>query len=133
MRILFFIFCFLPLGMAAQPKIGVIKVRKPQQHNFFLDINEIPQYSAGNPEKDIQRLMNYPKNVDAEGIVLVNCIIGKDGKINHAEIKKGIQPDIDKEALRIVYALKDFKPYTKDGNTIAVRFTLPIKFSKPKN
>jgi periplasmic protein TonB len=130
MRTLFFLFCFFPIFLAAQPKVGVITVRKTQQINFFIDIKEIPEYSNGSLEAEISKLIRYPKNVSAEGIVVVYCIVDKTGEVTHAEVKKGVHPELDKEAVRLIYSLKKFKPYTKNEKLYDVRFEIPIQFSK---
>jgi protein TonB len=43
-------------------------------------------------------------------------------------IIKGVSPDLDKEALRVVRTLPRFEPGRQSGKTVAVAYIIPINF-----
>ncbi|MBU0487931.1 MAG: energy transducer TonB [Bacteroidetes bacterium] len=122
------------MPLAAQVKEGTIKVRKPTQLNFFVDIKEIPVYLNGNLNNDIQNVIVYPakaKKDGVEGIVMVYCIIDAAGNVENVELKRGVHPDLDKEALRVVMQLSPFVAHRENEKKIAARFVIPVKFELP--
>ncbi len=68
-----------------------------------------------------------------EGRVIVSFIIEKDGSISNAKVTKGVHESLDKEALRVVSAMPNWKPGKQDGQAVRARFTLPVsfKFAQP--
>ncbi|MDE6322638.1 MAG: energy transducer TonB, partial [Paramuribaculum sp.] len=51
-----------------------------------------------------------------------------DGSVGEAEIIRGVYPELDKEALRVVKSLPKFNPATLNGKAVEYWFTLPITF-----
>ncbi len=75
--------------------------------------------------------MKYPaeaRKVGVEGTVYVKFIIEKDGSITKPEIIKSVGSGCDEEVLRVVGLLPKWSPGKKDGQPVAVSYTLPIKF-----
>lgn len=75
----------------------------------------------------------YPataKDNSIQGKVIVTFIINKDGSIGDAKIMKGVTPEIDAEALRVIRSMPDFEqPGFKDGKAVPVWYMLPISFT----
>ncbi|NLJ42877.1 MAG: energy transducer TonB, partial [Bacteroidales bacterium] len=64
------------------------------------------------------------------GKVIVRFAVEADGSIGRVSILKGVDPELDMEALRVVNALPAFeKPAVKDGKNVAVWYTIPINFA----
>ena len=73
----------------------------------------------------------YPeisKSNNMEGTVYVKFVVGKDGAVKDAEVLRGVDSHIDKEALRVVNLLPKWSPGSQRGKTVNVRFILPFKF-----
>jgi protein TonB len=70
----------------------------------------------------------YPAKVNIEGRVFVSFIVLKDGSIAGVKIEKGLHPDLDKEAKRLVRAMPKWKPAIWNGLDVASRVMLPIVF-----
>ena len=74
----------------------------------------------------------YPEAAKTKGIqgkVIVRFAIEKDGSIDKVSILRGVDPDLDMEALRVVKLLPAFeKPGIKDGKPVAVWYMVPINF-----
>ncbi len=46
----------------------------------------------------------------SEGRVIVKFVVEKDGSIGHAEILKGVDCDLDREAIRVVKKMPRWQP-----------------------
>lgn len=75
--------------------------------------------------------VRYPEAAQKNGIqgkVVVNFIIEKDGTITQAKIVKGVDKDLDKEALRVVNKMPKWNPGTNKGLPVRSYFNLPVNF-----
>ncbi|MDD4636168.1 MAG: energy transducer TonB [Bacteroidales bacterium] len=66
-----------------------------------------------------------------KGRVTVSFIIDEKGKVTEGRIERGVSPDLDAEALRVIGIMPDWEPGTKDEKPVAVRYILPITFKLP--
>lgn len=75
----------------------------------------------------------YPEPAKLNGIqgkVIVRFAVEADGSIDRVSVLKGVDPDLDKEAVRVVSTMPDFeKPGIKDGKAVAVWYAVPINFA----
>ena len=60
--------------------------------------------------------------------VIIKFTIDENGKITNPEIKKPVNPQIDKAALKIVDEMPNWKPAKQDGNPVKVTRSIPISF-----
>lgn len=99
------------------------------------------EFPGGNDnfEKYIQSKLRYPdssKRAKTEGKVFVGFSINTDGSICDVKILRGISPDIDKEAIRLISSMpkwkwgKDFKSRKKVTKTYPISFKLEDKKTK---
>lgn len=75
--------------------------------------------------------MIYPESALAankEGVVYVDFIVHTDGTLSNFEIKKGINPEMDQEALRLVKLLPNWLCSIYDGKPLEVWVSVPVKF-----
>ena len=82
--------------------------------------------------KYIQTSLSYPSNAREkriQGKVYVEFIVWKDGSIRDVSIKKGVHPDLDAEAVKIIEAMPPWEPGLQRGFPINSRFVLTINFS----
>ncbi|WP_048825876.1 energy transducer TonB [Hymenobacter sp. DG25B] len=76
--------------------------------------------------------IRYPKAAlkrHQEGKVYITFVIDETGKVRNAQVKQGISPELDAEALRIIKAIPAFKPGQQDGENVPVYMTVPITFA----
>jgi TonB family protein len=65
-----------------------------------------------------------------QGKVIVSFVIEADGSVDRVNVVQGVDPELDKEAIRVVSSLPAFeKPGINDGKPVAVRFQIPINFA----
>ena len=62
------------------------------------------------------------------GRVTVQFVVEKDGTISNAKILRGADPDLDKEAIRVVNAMPKWKPGIQRGQAVRVKYTIPVMF-----
>lgn len=76
--------------------------------------------------------VKYPAEAVEKGIkgkVIVQFVVTKDGKITDAEVARSVDPLLDAEALRAIRSMPDWESAQRDGQNIAVKYSLPIAFS----
>jgi periplasmic protein TonB len=103
------------------------------ENKVFLVVEQQPEFEGGyeGMMNFIKKNMKYPasaRRMGIDGTVYVTFVVGKDGSINDVRVLKGISADCDKEAVRVVQAMPNWKAGKQNGKPVLVRFNLPIKF-----
>jgi TonB family protein len=81
--------------------------------------------------KYVIKNFKYPTNAQETGIqgrVIVKFVVQKDGSVGDISILRGVNPELDKEAIRIVTKIPKMKPAKVDGQAVKVSTMLPITF-----
>ena len=100
----------------------------------YLELDERPTFKGGSVMDFAQwaaRHVKYPAEAVKEnisGTVRVLFVIDKDGRVNEAEVVKGVHHLLDAEAVRVVKKSPRWKPGIKDGKPVRVSYVLPISF-----
>lgn len=97
-----------------------------------------PQYPGGDSAllEHVLDNIKYPANAMAaekQGVVIVKFIVDKNGNVTKPEILKGVCPELDKEAIRVVKTINDWEPAISDGKAVDCCFVLPITFKLKKS
>ena len=101
----------------------------------FLEVDVLPKFKGGDHEllKWISEHTTYPETAKANGIqgrVVIRFAVDTDGRPKMASILKGVDPELDAEALRVVQSLPAFEtPGLIDGKPVPVWFSVPITFT----
>ncbi len=100
----------------------------------FLVVEQMPEFVGGTEElmNFLKQNIKYPKMARETGIagtVLVQFVVGTDGKIYDLKILRGIGGGCDEEAIEVIKSMPNWNPGKQDGVTVPVLFQLPIKFS----
>ncbi len=112
----------------------IVEEKKPVEENkVFTAVEQMPQFPGGEAElmKYIQKNLKYPPVAmenNIQGRVVVQFVVTKTGKIGEVKVARGKDPDLDKEAVRVVKSLPDFIPGKMNGQSVNVWYTLPITF-----
>lgn len=96
-------------------------------------VDEEASFPGGYPEllKFINETMTYPEDAlkdSIQGRVFIQFVVESNGKVSKPKIQRGKYPSLDKEAIRIVLAMPDWKPGKINGKEVAQFFSLPIAF-----
>lgn len=110
--------------------------REIETENVLRVAEQMPEYPGGNAAlfKAIADNMVYPASAldeHIQGHVVVRFVVQKDGTIGKVVVERGVDPDLDKEAVRIVKKLGKFYPGRNNGQPVAVWYMLPIRFKLP--
>lgn len=94
-----------------------------KQPSFPGGVSVLMKYIANN--------IQYPKEAQEKGLqgrVITAFIVRKDGSIDDIKVMRGIDPLLDKEALRVVQSMPKWEPGEQRGEAVSVRYILPIQF-----
>lgn len=121
----------LPDDPLIEKKNIIIDDDKPVE---FYGIEEKPEFPGGERAmlEWVMKNTKYPeisREMGVTGKVCVNFIINKDGKVTKVELLNSIDEYLDKEALRVISSMPDWKPGKNNGKNVNVSFRLPIKFT----
>ena len=75
--------------------------------------------------------VRYPDTMEdtcAQGRVVVNFVVERDGSITEPKVVKSVCQALDEEALRVVRAMPKWMPGKQFGECVRVRYMLPITF-----
>ena len=111
----------------------IIYIEEEEDDEFFMVVETMPEFPGGELGliKYIQRNVKYPpiaKEYNITGKVYVNCIIEKDGSVSNVKVVRGVDKNLDAEALRVIKSLPKYIPGTQRGEPVRVMFTIPINF-----
>jgi len=101
--------------------------------NFYVIENK-PEFPGGQAAmfKYIAEHTKYPEIAKENGItgkVFVQFVIDKDGSVTDVKVIRGVDPYLDKEAVRVVKSMPKWKPGSQRGKPVKVSFQLPINFT----
>ena len=63
-----------------------------------------------------------------QGRATVQFVVEKDGSITNVKILRGIDPELNKEAVRVISAMPKWKPGEQRGKPVRCKFTVPVMF-----
>ncbi|MDH6311584.1 TonB family protein [Parabacteroides sp. PFB2-10] len=106
---------------------------KERGEAVFTVVEKMPHYPAGDAAllKFIGNSIKYPIIAQENGIqgrVVVSFVVEKDGSIVDAEVVRGQDPSLDREALRVVTSMPKWVPGEQRGKPVRVKYTMPIQF-----
>jgi protein TonB len=104
-----------------------------KEHEPFLSVQEMPEPNGGLSAlyKYIADNTQYPliaKENNIEGKVFVRFCVTSKGAVDQVSILKGVNPELDAEAIRVVKTFPTFKPGKQDGKPVPVWFSVIIIF-----
>lgn len=96
-------------------------------------VDEMPQFPGGT--EALMTYLNdnvkYPAEAVAkkkQGRVVVAFVVDKTGHVCEPKVVRGVDPQLDQEALRVVSKMPDWTPGKQKGEAVNVRFNVPISF-----
>ena len=117
--------------------VAVVDIPKakeePQEEVIFQVVEEMPQFPGGLGEamKFLAKNIKYPveaQQAKIEGRVIVRFVVGRDGSVSDVEVMRGVSPELDAEAVRVVSLMPKWIPGKQRGKAVAVKYTMPIMF-----
>lgn len=112
----------------------IVEEKAPVVDNqVFTAVEQMPQFPGGEAElmKYLSTHIKYPTMAmenNIQGQVVVQFVVQKDGSIGEVKVVRSKDPDLDKEAVRVVKTLPKFIPGKMNGQAVNVWYTLPVRF-----
>jgi periplasmic protein TonB len=115
------------------PVVSTREEEEEEDTQVFFIVEEMPEFPGGEAalRQFIATAIKYPVIAQENGIqgrVYVTFVVNTDGSIADARIARGVDPSLDKEALRVVNSLPKWKPGKQRGKPVRVSYTVPINF-----
>lgn len=116
-----------------KPVAEAPKVEAPKEDiekKIFTFAEQQPTFK-GNVQAWLTSHLNYPASAadnNIQGKVVVKFVVGRDGSVSRAEVVRGVDPALDREALRVVNSMPKWNPGMNNGQPANVWFQLPITF-----
>ena len=112
----------------------MIEIEEESDDEFFMVVENMPEFPGGDLGlmRYIQKNVKYPpiaKEYNITGKVYVSFIVDKSGSVTNVKIVRGVDKNLDAEALRVVKSLPKYKPGKQRGKPVRVMFTIPINFT----
>ena len=100
---------------------------------IFMKVEEMPEFPGGYEglAKYLSDSITYPaiaKEYNIQGKVFVQFVVEKNGKVSNVKIVRGVDKNLDKEAVRVVQSFPDWKPGKQKGKEVRVSLVVPINF-----
>jgi len=106
----------------------------PPPDEVYTFVSEMPEFVPGG-EKGmmafITKNVRYPAPALEGGIqgkVYVRFVISKTGKVTQVEVQRPVHSLLDKEAVRVIQSMPDWKPGRQNGVPALVAFIVPVTF-----
>ncbi len=110
-----------------------VQQEEPEAEPFVV-VEEMPMYPGGDAAllQYIAEHTQYPevaKENNIQGKVIVRFCVTSKGGVDKVSVLKGVDPELDKEAIRVVQTLPTFKPGKQGGKPVPVWYMVPINFT----
>lgn len=117
-----------PIGTVEQ-----VELQESPQEEILQYAEEMPEYPGGTQAlmEYLKTKITYPAQAKDEGIqgtVYIGFVVYKDGTLGSFKIRRGVRADLDKEAMRVIKAMPNWKPGKQNGKVVNCEMTLPVKF-----
>ena len=109
-------------------------VEEEEEEVVFVVVESMPEFPGGQQAlfKYLAENVKYPVIAQENGIqgrVICQFLVNKDGKIVDVEVvRSGGDPSLDKEAVRVIKSMPNWKAGKQRGKAVRVKYTLPVNF-----
>ena len=116
-----------------QEEIAQPEPPKEEENKVFDVVEEQPSFPGGQSAlmQWLSDNIKYPviaaENA-VQGRVIVQFVVSKTGSISDVKVVRGVDPSLDREAVRVVSQMPKWTPGRQNGTTVNVRYTLPVTF-----
>lgn len=98
-------------------------------------VTEKPTFPGGdrNLMTFINATRNYPMEDYRKGVqgrVTCSFVVNTDGSVSHISVLRGVNPSLNKEAIRVLSLMPEWNPGKMDGKTVPVRVVWSVPFRK---
>ena len=114
-------------------EVEVQEEEEEETNEVFLIVEEMPSFPGGNQalQEYLAKSVKYPVIAQENGIqgrVFVSFVVDKNGDITNVKVARPFDPNLDKEAVRVVQSMPKWSPGKQRGKAVKVNYTVPINF-----
>ena len=115
-------------------EVKVEETEVPQKEEvIFQVVEQMPEFPGGMMAamEFLAKNIKYPaaaQEAKIEGRVIVQFVVQKDGSISDVHTVKGVSPELDAEAIRVISLMPKWNPGKQRGQAVSVKYTMPIMF-----
>ena len=141
---LFLICFFIVSSISAQTTLDIDTGKVADNTNEYPDdviyavVEHMPEFPDGQQAllKFLGEQVKYPKDAEEQGIegrTICQFVIEKDGSISDVvAVRTSGNTSLDKEAIRVLQSMPNWRPGLQRGKPIRVKYTIPILFRLPE-
>lgn len=116
-----------------QPLIETAEEEEEDVDKIFIIVEEPAEFPGGTRAlyRYISDNVKYPVIAQENGIqgkVYVKFVVDEQGNVSGAQVLRPVEPSLDKEALRVINSLPQFKPGKQRGKPVKVYYNAQITF-----
>jgi len=110
------------------------EVQEVKEEEVFLVVEEMPSFGSGDTNDFrswVNSNMKYPDVAAENGIqgrVYIQFVVEADGRLTNVKVIRGVDPSLDKEAVRVISSSPKWNPGKQRGKPVRVSYTFPITF-----
>jgi TonB family protein len=106
--------------------------KKDLINQVYSSVDKQPEFPGGTEGLNswLKRNLKWPNpSKDVSGKVLVSFVVERDGSLTNIRVTKGLEPEFDTEAIRVIRASPKWIPGMNNGKHVRVAYTVPVSFS----
>jgi protein TonB len=106
---------------------------KEEESKVFDVVEQMPEFPGGQAAllKWITEHIKYPAVAEENGIqgrVIATFVVERDGSVTDVQVARGVDPSLDKEAIRVLKQMPRWNPGKQNGAPVRVKYTVPVTF-----
>lgn len=114
-----------------------IAAPEPPKHveetKVFTVVEQMPMFPGGDAalRSYLANNIHYPTVAAENGVqgrVVVGFVVERDGSITDVSVLRGVDPSLDREAMRVVKSMPRWTPGKQNGSAVRVKYQVPVAF-----
>jgi len=110
-----------------------VNIMQEDDNKIFDAIEQMPVFPGGEEEllKFLSNNVKYSVIAQENGIqgcVICQFVVNKDGSIADVEVVRSVDPNLDKEAIRVIKSMPKWSPGKQRGKAVRLKYTMPVNF-----
>jgi len=100
---------------------------------IFVIVEDMPEFPGGDAAllRYISKNVKYPvicQENGIQGMVSVSFVINEKGEVVNVQAFRGPDPNLEREAIRVVKSMPKWKPGKQRGRAVNVSYSVPVRF-----
>ena len=106
---------------------------KVEETKVFDVVEQMPTFPGGQAAlmSWLSSNIKYPVVAEENGVqgrVVCTFVVERDGSITDVQVVRGVDPSLDKEAVRVLKQMPHWIPGKQNGSAVRVKYTVPVTF-----